>query len=104
MDAKFCATSNEQPNSGCRRRAIMSTRGVMKGEQFAVMRHAILKRTIRASRIWRTEPESNRSIRICSLLRHKRSEEHRSELQSLMRISYDVLFLKQNKSNESTET
>src|SRR3546814_2360691 len=131
MDAKFCATSHEQPNSGCRRRAIMSTRGVMKGEPFAVMRHAIQKRTIRASRIWRPEPESNRRIRICSPLRHHsaigprppyrgswaatsetdavqsgkfsgavhpaRSEEHTSELQSLMRISYAVFCLKKKK-------
>src|SRR3546814_3932445 len=33
--------------------------------------------------------------------RHRRSEEHTSELQSLMRISYAVFCLKKKKNNES---
>src|SRR3546814_10420779 len=66
----------------------------------------------------RPEPESNRRIRICSPLRHhsaigpqaqncveraplafpfrNRSEEHTSELQSLMLISYAVFCFKKN--------
>src|SRR3546814_8068538 len=42
-------------------------------------------------------PDSGRSWRIATaipLLRRARSEEHTSELQSLMRISYDVFCLK----------
>src|SRR3546814_6038864 len=36
------------------------------------------------------------------LQRHRRSEEHTSELQSLMRISYDVFCLKTNTHNDNT--
>src|SRR3546814_3688598 len=42
-------------------------------------------------------------INECSFLRHSRSEEHTSELQSLMRISYAVFCLKKKKiTNERT--
>src|SRR3546814_9995031 len=46
-----------------------------------------------------------RSIRTPVLLAFSRSEEHTSELQSLMRISYAVFYLKKTKKNnrESTE-
>src|SRR3546814_3972700 len=36
-------------------------------------------------------------------LRHKRSEEHTSELQSLMRISYAVFCLKKKKNDTNTQ-
>src|SRR3546814_7193997 len=36
--------------------------------------------------------------------RHFRSEEHTSELQSLMRISYAVFCLKKKKTNDTTNT
>src|SRR3546814_6295154 len=56
------------------------------------------------------EPEVVRSRLFCDLLhfkrgevagRHDRSEEHTSELQSLMRISYAVFCLKKKKTNNA---
>src|SRR3546814_5249789 len=46
------------------------------------------------------------AITLCAhgALRAGRSEEHTSELQSLMRISYAVFCLKKKKSNTNTET
>src|SRR3546814_8124551 len=40
----------------------------------------------------------------CVVREHNRSEEHTSELQSLMRISYAVFCLKENKHATSTST
>src|SRR3546814_1261757 len=41
-------------------------------------------------------------LREAAAARHSRSEEHTSELQSLMRISYAVFCLKQKKNNNHT--
>src|SRR3546814_8246328 len=45
------------------------------------------------------EPGLDRQVRVCHRLRLDRSEEHTSELQSLMRISYAVFCLKKKKNN-----
>src|SRR3546814_4758123 len=53
---------------------------------------------IRARRIWnRASPASTMSMRIVFAPLYCRSEEHTSELQSLMRISYAVFCLKKKK-------
>src|SRR3546814_5474709 len=44
------------------------------------------------------------TIRSPSRLVHQRSEEHTSELQSLMRLSYAVFYLKKKKQTENTNT
>src|SRR3546814_8042656 len=50
---------------------------------------------------WRPRSFSSRSNTGSEVKRHVRSEEHTSELQSLMRISYDVFCLK--KKNKTTK-
>src|SRR3546814_4348225 len=45
-----------------------------------------------------------RSIRLCCLGSHHRSEEHTSELQSLMRISYAVFCLKKKNTQNNKAT
>src|SRR3546814_8215013 len=54
-----------------------------------------------ARRLW---PDARLPLRLVAVARHPvgrhgRSEEHKSELQSLMRISYDVFCLKKKKTN-----
>src|SRR3546814_2444247 len=49
------------------------------------------------SRARRAPAENHGSLRATSAVEHLRSEEHTSELQSLMRISYAVFFLKTHK-------
>src|SRR3546814_1123808 len=52
-----------------------------------------------------TEPTTTRPLRMCLCLswrRSLRSEEHTSELQSLMRISYAVFCLKKKITNETS--
>src|SRR3546814_5138347 len=52
-----------------------------------------------------TKPDSLGFIAITGVLvgRLSRSEEHTSDIQSLMRISYDVLCLKKKKTNKKTK-
>src|SRR3546814_8592438 len=45
----------------------------------------------------RFDPGGNQFDRVCGSMYRKRSEEHTSELQSLMRISYAVFCLKKKK-------
>src|SRR3546814_5202029 len=54
---------------------------------------------VNSDNIWTDGPQD--SIR--HLARHWRSEEHTSELQSLMRISYAVFCLKQKKNNTNSD-
>src|SRR3546814_8617389 len=49
-----------------------------------------------------TPPRANRRFRAGRGAHHRRSEEHTSELQSLMRISYAVFCLKKKKRNTLT--
>src|SRR3546814_9004090 len=50
------------------------------------------------------EPEVRAHLRAGHRLRHRRSEEHTSELQSLMRISYAVFCLKKKKKKKQKKT
>src|SRR3546814_4848356 len=49
-------------------------------------------------------PASRREAARGAVPRQRRSEEHTSELQSLMRISYDVFCLKKKKPKHTTQT
>src|SRR3546814_4866556 len=60
-----------------------------------VVLHHFLKRVVRP---FAATHQHHRRIRN---IRYRRSEEHTSELQSLMRISYAVFSLKKNKYNNS---
>src|SRR3546814_9938110 len=62
-----------------------------------VMRLLLLK-VVGSSPAWRASPEGERLYRAAR--RSIRSEEHTSELQSLMRISYAVFCLKKKKKNK----
>src|SRR3546814_8150017 len=59
----------------------------------------------RALRRWsaRGSPARRAAVRRCARGRRPRSEEHTSELQSLMRISYAVFCLKKKKSKNYTQ-
>src|SRR3546814_4696985 len=50
----------------------------------------------------RTAPKENRNDHERSTVGHQRSEEHTSELQSLMRISYAVFCLKKKKKKKQS--
>src|SRR3546814_5852470 len=51
----------------------------------------------------RRSPRPSATRRSCATWRTRRSEEHTSELQSLMRISYAVFCLKKKKKNNRTQ-
>src|SRR3546814_7234460 len=53
-----------------------------------------------AAKLWHTELQWEVMDKCLQLFGGARSEEHTSELQSLMRISYDVFCLKKKKTNE----
>src|SRR3546814_1500219 len=75
-------------------------RGIVGGEQFlemlevVVAPHALFTARIADTRDHRRVVEL---VRIDDAMRQQRSEEHTSELQSLMRISYAVFCLKKKK-------
>src|SRR3546814_10742734 len=59
----------------------------------------------RGYRSWRSRPISRRERTDMKVLAHiRRSEEHTSELQSLMRISYAVFCLKKTKKTQTSTT
>src|SRR3546814_5966921 len=66
----------------------------------AVSERADLDRTMR--RMWAASGSSH--DRVVRILRFGRSEEHTSELQSLMRISYAVFCLKKKKTKQTAHT
>src|SRR3546814_9194205 len=75
--------------------------GVNLKASSALMRHSMECPLICTSR-WRRVNFSPAAIRICCCT--KRSEEHTSELQSLMRISYAVFCLKKKNTIIKQET
>src|SRR3546814_5998094 len=76
-----------QPRCGLQRVQILDDRQRLRDPEFTIdqQRHATLRveRTIRFGKLLAAVPEEM-----------DRSEEHKSELQSIMRISYAVFFLK----------
>src|SRR3546814_1992078 len=79
-------------------RTLLATRGGRKGDlsrfvEDAVNR-AVLRETVRDVRERNADADAGEIERIVEI---ERSEEHTSELQSLMRISYAVLCLKKKK-------
>src|SRR3546814_2031138 len=58
---------------------------------------ANFERRVPSSTSWGSSPNFSSAARAAAFLAAKRSEEHTSELQSLMRISYAVFCLKKKK-------
>src|SRR3546814_6463143 len=53
---------------------------------------------------WKTGSPKTKTGTSCRMKCRRRSEEHTSELQSLMRISYAVFFLKKKKKHDFNQT
>src|SRR3546814_3683975 len=84
-------------SSGCPRvAAVVSTSAATIGECGIPTAPSI--KADRHWRVWNMRPEDLSSHKIT--MEFKRSEEHTSELQSLMRISYAVFCLKKKKTNK----
>src|SRR3546814_7838936 len=87
--------SGKRPRHGCSRAALAQTQS--RGQ----LRPLVHTRRCRLRAPWQNQPRRSSML---SERASTRSEEHTSELQSLMRISYAVFCLKKKKQQNKTNT